>query len=101
VHRPWWKQLRAVQEGRVVLVDGNAMFNRPGPRLVDCLEFLVGLLHGREDLMPQGYPWEYLQLDKVADRAPRERPQATTGCCQPQQGVEQEAAAAAEASAAV
>eukprot|EP00798_Chlamydomonas_sp_ICE-L_P002810 gene2810-12687_t len=27
----WWQDLRAVREGRVVLVDGNAMFNRPGP----------------------------------------------------------------------
>ncbi len=24
--------LRAVKEGRVVVVDGNQMFNRPGPR---------------------------------------------------------------------
>jgi len=35
------------------------MFNRPGPRLVDALEFLVGLLHAREDLIPQGFPWEW------------------------------------------
>jgi hypothetical protein len=26
----WWPQLKAVQSGRVVLVDGNQMFNRPG-----------------------------------------------------------------------
>jgi hypothetical protein len=30
------------------------MFNRPGPRLVEGLEFLAGLLHGRHDLIPQG-----------------------------------------------
>ena len=59
IHTDWWKGLRAVQEKRVVLVDGNQMFNRPGPRLVDALEFLVGLLHGREDLIPQGFPWEW------------------------------------------
>ena len=28
----------AVRAGQVVMVDGDAMFNRPGPRLVDCLE---------------------------------------------------------------
>jgi iron complex transport system substrate-binding protein len=58
VGQDWWKGLRAVQEGRVVLVDGNQMFNRPGPRLVDALEFLAGLLHGRHDLIPEGFPWE-------------------------------------------
>jgi len=36
----WWSKLRAVKEGKVVMVDGNHMFNRSGPRLVDCLEWL-------------------------------------------------------------
>lgn len=40
-----WQQLGAVKAGRVALVDGDAMFNRPGPRLVDALEWLVWLLH--------------------------------------------------------
>jgi hypothetical protein len=37
-HRPavtasgWWPKLKAVQAGRVALVDGNQMFNRPGER---------------------------------------------------------------------
>jgi len=38
------RDLRAVKEGQVVLVDGNAHFNRPGPRLVEALEFLVGVV---------------------------------------------------------
>ena len=46
VSAPWWKELRAVRSGRVWLVDGNQMFNRPGPRLVDALEWLVSILHG-------------------------------------------------------
>ena len=54
----WWTGLRAVREGRVALVDGNQMFNRPGPRLVDALEFLTGLLHGRHELIPPGFPWD-------------------------------------------
>lgn len=37
------RELRAVREGQVVLVDGNAHFNRPGPRLVEALEFLVSV----------------------------------------------------------
>ena len=41
----WWQELRAVQAGKVFIADGDAYFNRPGPRLVDALEWLVYLLH--------------------------------------------------------
>jgi iron complex transport system substrate-binding protein len=34
-------QVDAVGAGRVVVLDGSAYFNRPGPRLVDSLELLV------------------------------------------------------------
>lgn len=40
-----WVRLRAVREGRVYLVDGNAFFHRPGPRLVESLEILAEILH--------------------------------------------------------
>ncbi len=43
--RPGWSRLRAVQTGRVYVTDGNAYFNRPGPRLVESLEILAELLH--------------------------------------------------------
>jgi iron complex transport system substrate-binding protein len=43
--RPGWSRLRAVRNGRVHLTDGNQYFNRPGPRLVDSLEILAGILH--------------------------------------------------------
>jgi len=39
--RPEWPRLRAVQNGRVHVADGNAYFNRPGPRLVEALEMLA------------------------------------------------------------
>jgi len=38
---PRWKLLRAVREGRVITLPG-AWLERPGPRLVDALERLVG-----------------------------------------------------------
>lgn len=53
----WWRELPAVRRGRVALVDGNQMFNRPGPRLVDAYEWLVGWLHDLPALMPAGFPW--------------------------------------------
>lgn len=43
--RPEWRRLPAVETGRAWIVDGNAYFNRPGPRLVESAEILAGLLH--------------------------------------------------------
>ena len=42
---PGWSQLSAVREGCVFAADGNAYFNRSGPRLVDSLEILAHLFH--------------------------------------------------------
>ena len=42
---PRWRGLRAVREGRAFAVDGNAWFNRPGPRLPDSLEMMAEMLH--------------------------------------------------------
>ena len=58
----WWPLLPAVLEGRpdaIAIVDGNQMFNRPGPRLVDAFEWLVGWINGRDELMADGFPVEY------------------------------------------
>ena len=42
---PGWHDLPAVRRGQVYTVDGQAYFNRPGPRIVDSLEILAGLIH--------------------------------------------------------
>ncbi len=42
---PHWNELSAVRGGRVYTVDGNAYFNRSGPRIVNSLEIVAGLLH--------------------------------------------------------
>jgi len=39
-----WSKLRAVKSNNVYLTDGNAYFNRPGPRLVESLEILGEIL---------------------------------------------------------
>ena len=56
----WFAELPAVQRGRVAVVDGSQMFNRPGPRLIDAFEWLVGWLQDRPDLIPEGFPWRPL-----------------------------------------
>ncbi|MBI4575600.1 MAG: cobalamin-binding protein [Planctomycetes bacterium] len=57
--RPEWPRLQAVRNGRVVLADGNAFFNRPGPRLVESLEILAEVLHPAEfDFGHEGKGWE-------------------------------------------
>jgi len=45
-----WNEWAAVRAGRVYVADGNAYFNRPGPRLVDSLEILVACVH------PEAFP---------------------------------------------
>ena len=40
-----WTALRAVRSGRTYVLDGNAYFSRPGPRVVDGIELLGSLLH--------------------------------------------------------
>jgi iron complex transport system substrate-binding protein len=56
--QPWFAELPATRAGRIALVDGSQMFNRPGPRLVDAQEWLVGWLQGRPELIPPGFPWQ-------------------------------------------
>jgi len=56
----WWRRLPAVQDNHVVLVDGNQMFNRPGPRLVDAFCWLVGWLNNRPEVIPKDFPAEML-----------------------------------------
>jgi iron complex transport system substrate-binding protein len=41
---PGWNSLKAVRNNRVYPVDGNAYFNRSGPRLVDSVELLAKLI---------------------------------------------------------
>ncbi len=42
---PQWFDLPAVKNGECYTVDGNAYFNRPGPRLAESAEILATILH--------------------------------------------------------
>lgn len=56
VELDWWPLLPAVQDGQVMIVDGNAMFSRPGPRLVEAMEWLTAWLQDRPELQPRDFP---------------------------------------------
>ncbi|MXW56415.1 MAG: ABC transporter substrate-binding protein [Gemmatimonadales bacterium] len=42
---PGWRELRAVRNGRYLLVDGD-LFNRPGPRVAEAARRMAHFLHG-------------------------------------------------------
>ena len=55
----WWNALPAVADAdpsSVMLVDGNQMFNRPGPRLVDAFRWLVAWINDRPEVAPSDLP---------------------------------------------
>ena len=61
-----WEDLAAVQNERVALLDGNAYFNRSGPRLYRAIEVLASVLHSekvRPD--PPVAAWERQYLHSI------------------------------------
>ena len=60
---PAWAGLRAARTGDVYATDGNAFFNRPGPRLVESLEILAEILHPAHfDFGHRGTGWNRLTV---------------------------------------
>ena len=51
-----WREIPAVRNGEVFVVDGSQYFSRPGPRLVDSLEILAHTLHPDIHPLPNGLP---------------------------------------------
>jgi iron complex transport system substrate-binding protein len=49
-------ELRSNKKTKVFLVDGNAYFSRPGPRLVDALEIMANALHPDIHPLPTALP---------------------------------------------
>ncbi|MFN0020675.1 MAG: cobalamin-binding protein [Pirellulaceae bacterium] len=65
---PGWSSVAAVQAGRVFVVDGNALLNRSGPRIVDSLELLAHLLHPARFPAPGGLLSEQLAWSRLLPR---------------------------------
>ncbi len=67
--------LRAYREGRAWIADGDAYFNRPGPRLADSAELLLAILHPeRAERAPAGLGdvlWAVSDALKPAEAAAR------------------------------
>jgi iron complex transport system substrate-binding protein len=55
---PGFNTLPAARDGRIHIVDACAYFSRPGPRIVDSLEIVAGILH----------PVEFPEFTCAADR---------------------------------
>ena len=55
---PNWEQLTAVRENQIWLADGNALFNRSGPRLIETLELLAYIIQPEKFPQP---PFEWCQ----------------------------------------
>ena len=65
-NQPWFVELDAVSKyHNLCVVDGNQYFNRSGPRLIDCFEFLVGYLYDRYELIPNDFVWQSVELTHV------------------------------------
>ena len=58
---PQWQALPAVQANRVYVADGNAYYNRPGPRIVESAEILAEMLHP-EACAGMAVPGSYIRV---------------------------------------
>ena len=58
---PHWPSLPAVQKNRVYVADGNAYYNRPGPRIVESTEILAEILHP-EECASMALPGSYVRV---------------------------------------
>jgi iron complex transport system substrate-binding protein len=63
--REGWAALRAVRRGRVYAVEGSQYFSRPGPRVVDSLEILAGILHPQ--IFAGAFPPRAVELVETAE----------------------------------
>lgn len=57
----WWRELRAVREGKVAFADGNLFFNRSGMTVTATAEIVAEMLHG-EVFGPrtEGVHWQWV-----------------------------------------
>jgi iron complex transport system substrate-binding protein len=45
---PGWSALKAVQQNRIYITDGNQYFNRSGPRITDSIEIMAEIINPKQ-----------------------------------------------------
>ncbi|PRP77007.1 hypothetical protein PROFUN_14696 [Planoprotostelium fungivorum] len=53
----WWRKVSR-EAKKVAILDGNQYFNRPGPRLVDAFEWMVGFINDQPQIIPSDFIWQ-------------------------------------------
>jgi iron complex transport system substrate-binding protein len=67
---PWWPELRAVRERKVIFADGNLFFNRAGTTVVRTAEMLAEMMHGIvSGERTYGRHWRWIEDVYAAGRA--------------------------------
>lgn len=69
---PGFDSLPATRDKAIYVADGSALFARPGPRIVDSLELLAGIMHPAEfpEFAPRGF--DDNRVARVKDAAVRQ-----------------------------
>jgi len=66
---PWWKELRAVQNGNVAFADGNLFFNRSGMTVSQTAEIIAEILHGISfGEITEGVHWRRTEKNVARDQ---------------------------------
>jgi iron complex transport system substrate-binding protein len=76
-----WEQLTAVREMQVWLADGNALFNRSGPRLIETLELLAYVIQPEKYSRPSYDYLEHWQVPEPLDRPFHDEALLVNLCC--------------------
>lgn len=65
---PWWRQLRAVRQGKVAFADGNLFFNRSGMTVSQTAEIIAEILHGQTfGEKAEGVHWRRIEQSAARD----------------------------------
>ena len=72
---PGFASLPAARNGEIYLVNASAYFARPGPRIVDSLEILAGILHPRE--FPE-FVDRYVDVHRLGSVASKKEPEVAS-----------------------
>ena len=63
---PFWRELRAVREGKVAFADGNLFFNRSGMTVVDTAAMIAEILHGQPlGAKTEGAHWRSIESNAL------------------------------------